>query len=110
MLFGKGWHGPGGIGGHRRRILVPTHRGQIDAAITAAVACGNRGDDDPAAGTLGQEVGLPVQQLQDAGTDGTETSDGDLQRRFHDGNPNAVCETREPLRGGATHAFVAPES
>ena len=41
-----------------------------------------------------QQLGLPVQQLQDAGADRAETGDGDLERRFHDGDPDAVCETQ----------------
>ena len=52
-----------GIGRHRRRVLVPAHRRQIDAAIAAAVAGRDRGDNDPAAGALRQQIGLPVQQL-----------------------------------------------
>ena len=52
-----------GIGGHRRRVLVPAHRGQIDAAVAAPIAGGNRRDNDPAAGPLSQQIGLPVEQL-----------------------------------------------
>ena len=52
-----------GIGRHRRRILVPAHRGQIDPAIAAAIAGGDRSDNDPAAGPLRQQIGLPVEQL-----------------------------------------------
>jgi hypothetical protein len=44
---------------------------------------------------------LPVQQLQDAGPDSAETGDGDLERRFHDGNPDAMCETQEPPHAAA---------
>jgi hypothetical protein len=73
-----------GIGGHRRRILVPAHRREVDAAIAAAVASGDRNDDHPATGALRQEIGLPVEQLQGAGADRAETRDGNLQRRFHD--------------------------
>jgi len=72
-----------GICGHRRGILVPAHRRQIDPAITAPITGGNRGDDDPAASPLGQEIRLPVEQLHDTGTDRPQARDSDLQRRFH---------------------------
>ena len=90
-----------GIGRHRRGVLVPAHRRQIDAAIAPAIARRDRGDDDAAAGALSQQFGLPVQQLQDAGPDSAETGDGDLERRFHDGDPDAMCETQEPPRAAA---------
>ena len=70
-----------GIGGHRRRVLVPAHRRQIDAAVAPAVARRDRGDDDAAAGALRQQLGLPVQQLQGAGADRAEPGDGNFQRQ-----------------------------
>jgi hypothetical protein len=82
------------IGRHCGRILVPAHGGQIDAAVAAAVAGGHRGDNKPAPGALRQQIGLAIQQLQCARADGAETGDGDPQRRFHDGDPDAVCEMR----------------
>src|SRR5215472_11311348 len=85
-----------GIGGHRHRVLVPAHRRQISATITAAVTRRYRDDDEPAAGTLGQQLGLAIEQLQDAGADCAETSDSELQRRFHNDDPTAVCKTQEP--------------
>ena len=99
-----------GIGRHRRGILVPAHRREVRAAIAPAIACRDRSDDDAAAGAVSQQVGLPVQQLEDAGANSAETGDGDLERRFHDGNPDAMGETREPLHGRlqATQLFVAP--
>ena len=53
-----------------------------------------------AARALSQQVGLPVQQLENAGPNGAETGDGDLERRFHDGTPDAMCEMQEPPRMG----------
>ena len=83
-----------GIGGHRRRILVPAHRRQIDAAVAAAVARRHRGDDDRAAAAFGQELGLVLQQFEDAGPDRAETGDGNLQGRLHDpGNPDETAAT-----------------
>jgi hypothetical protein len=90
-----------GIGRHRRGILVPAYCRQIGAAITPPIACRHRRDDDAAARSLSQQIGLPVQQLEDAGPNGAETGDGDLERRFHDGNPDAVSETQEPPRAAA---------
>jgi len=72
------------IGCHGRRVLVPADRGQIDSTIAAPIAGGDRRDNDPAASTLSQQIGLAVEQLQGSCTDRTETRDGDLQRRFHD--------------------------
>ena len=51
------------IGCHRRRVLVPAHRGQIDSAIAAPIAGGDRRDNDPAASPLSEQIGLPVEQL-----------------------------------------------
>src|SRR6185437_4679267 len=67
-------------------------------------ARGHRADDDPAAGTLGQQVGLAGKQLQDSTPDGAETGDGDFQRRFHYGDPDNLCETPEPPRNGRLRA------
>jgi hypothetical protein len=93
------------IGRHRRCILVPADSGQLDTAITAAIAGGNRCYDDPAAGTLSEELGLTLQHLQGAGTDRTETGDGDLQRRFHDSNPDAADNTQKPPLVAARHSL-----
>jgi hypothetical protein len=94
-----------GICRHRRCILVPADRGQVDTAITAAIACGNRCYDDPTAGALSEELGLTLQHLQGAGTDRTETGDGDLQRRFHDSNPDAVDNTPKTPLVAARHSL-----
>jgi hypothetical protein len=58
-----------GIGCHRCGILVPSHRGKIYTAVAAAVARGNRDDDDPAPGPLGKQVSLPVEEPQGTGPD-----------------------------------------
>src|SRR6516225_1888529 len=81
-----------GIGCHRRRIFVPAHRRQIDPAIAAPIAGGNRDDDEPASSPLSQEVSLPVEQLRGAGADRPQARDGDLQRRFHDGDGSLSIE------------------
>ena len=81
-----------GIGRHRRRVLVPAHRRQFDAAVAAPVTGGNRGHDDAAAAAFGQQFRLVLQQFESAGTNRAETRDGDLQRRLHDpGDPDALC-------------------
>src|SRR5207253_2910189 len=77
-----------GVGRHRCRILVPTHRREIDPAIAAAVAGGDRGDNHSAAGALRQKIGLSVEQLQGAGADRAETRDSDLQWRLHEDDGN----------------------
>ena len=68
---------------HRGRVLVPAHGRQIHPPVATAVASGNRGDDNSAAGPLSQELSLPVEQLQSTGSDRPQARDGDLQRRFH---------------------------
>jgi hypothetical protein len=85
-----------GIGRHRRGVLVPAHRREVGAPIAPAIACRDRADDDAAASALSQQVGLSVQQLEDAGPNSAETRDGDLEWRFHYSNPDAMCETQEP--------------
>ena len=55
-----------GIGRHRRGIFIPAHRREVRAAIAPAIARRDRSDDDAAAGAVSQQVGLPVQQLEDA--------------------------------------------
>ena len=97
-----------GIGRHRRGILVPAHRREIDAAVAPPVARRYRGDDDAAAGALRQQIGLPVQQLQNAGANGAETGDGDLERRFHERATRMRCAKREAAASGARdRPFVA---
>ena len=81
-----------GIGRHRGGVLVPAHRRQVGPAVAPPVASRHRGDEHATTGSLTQQIGLPVQQLQDAGPNSAETGDGDLERRFHDGTPDAVCE------------------
>src|SRR5216683_4912985 len=67
-----------GIGRHRAGVLVPAHRREIDPAIATPVTRGDRSDDEPAAGALCQEIGLPVEQLQGASSHSAESRDGNL--------------------------------
>jgi hypothetical protein len=46
---------------------------------------------------LRQQLGLPVEQLQGAGTDRTETRNGDFQRRFHGGHRSLRMELDREL-------------
>jgi len=88
------------IGCHRGRIFVPAHRRQIDPAIAAPIAGGHRDDDDPASSSLGEEVSLPVEQLQGAGADRPQARDGDLQRGFHNGDGSLRIELFRELSCG----------
>jgi hypothetical protein len=87
-----------GVRRHRDRVLVPAHGRQIDAAVAASIARGYRCDNNSPARTLGKQISLAIEQLQHPGSDGAETGYGDPQRRFHDSDPNAVCDTQKPPR------------
>src|SRR5215472_6180638 len=87
--------------GHQRlvgcdHVLAVSYRSFDDFAGDPVSAADQLDDDKPAAGTLGQQLGLAIEQLQDAGADCAETSDSELQRRFHNDDPTAVCKTQEP--------------
>ncbi len=54
-----------------------------DAAILVAIAGGDGGHRDWAAGAGGDDVGVVAQQLQHAGSDGAQAGDGDGEGSGH---------------------------
>ncbi len=71
------------IGRQCHGIVIPAHRGKIDATLPAPVAGGNRAHLKVTAAAAGQQLCVAVQQLQRAGSHGAESGDGDVEGRFH---------------------------
>src|SRR5216683_512453 len=62
-----------GIRGHRHGVGEPARAGELDAAVTPAVARRDGGESDLAPAALRDEAGVLAKQVDDAGADGAET-------------------------------------
>jgi hypothetical protein len=69
--------------GERDRVVLPGVGGEVDAAVAVARAGGDRGDLDGPSGAPGEQVGMRLDDLHDAGAHRAEAGEGDAQGIGH---------------------------
>ncbi len=94
---------PGEVGG----ALLPAIDREIGVAVAGAVAGRDRGDLDRPAAAQGEQVGMGLDDLDDADPDRAEAGDSEAQRGRHGGSPSGR-RRRIPAAGGLSMRGLGP--
>ena len=90
-------------GGERRRVVMPLHPVERNAAVAVAIARGDRGDLEAAAAARREQLRLAAQERHRRRADRAEAGDADAERGGHD------AAARRSAGGGAAVAAAARE-